>query len=57
MGEEGLKDTTLRVTYFLNDHLNKLEITTGERKSWISDFHTQTSEISFDYLTKKIKIL
>ena len=49
--EEGSKDAILRVTYFLNDLLNNLDIPPGGTKDWTSIFHTQASEIWFDYLT------
>ena len=53
-GKQGSKETILRVTYFLNGHINSLYIPTGEI-GWISDFHAQTNEIWFDYLTEKTK--
>ena len=49
--EEGSKDAILRVTYFLNDLLNNLDIPPGGIKDSISIFHKQASEIWFDYLT------
>ena len=49
--EEGSKDAILRVTYFLNDLLNNLDISPSGIKDWTSILHTQASKTWFNYLT------
>ena len=49
--KEGSKDAILRVTFFLNDLFNNLDIPPGGIKDWTSILHKQASAIWFDYLT------